>query len=159
MLIDSTNYRMGNKAIASVLLLYYHLIREDGFTNDQTVYIDTQDFDGFSFLDIEIDDSYCEEIDELLLREGAIVFLICDLNDLIEECSDSYLLDKLMVRVIDAYEKGKLSAIPETADLINLINTPSYDFDYDKYKSILEGIYQKYILNKCYRMIETSKQA
>ena len=62
--------------MASVLLLYYHLIQENGFTNDQTVYIDTQDFDGFSFLDVKVDESYCVEIDELLLREGAIIFLI-----------------------------------------------------------------------------------
>ena len=154
MLIDDSNYHKGNKAMASVLLLYYHLIQENGFTNDQTVYIDTQSFDGFSFLDVKVDESYCVEIDELLLREGAIIFLICDLNDLISNCSGFYLLDKLMIKTIDAYEKGRLSAIPETADLIDLINTPTYNFDYKKYRKILEGIYQKYVLNKFRNMIE-----
>ena len=51
MVIDKDNCHIGNKAMASVLLLYYHLIKEGGFTNDQTIYIDPDDFNGFKYID------------------------------------------------------------------------------------------------------------
>lgn len=156
MVIDDSNYKKGNQAMACILLLYYHLIREDGITFDQTVYIETWGFDGFSFLDVKVDEAYCEEIDAILLREGAIISILCDLNDWISNYDDTYLLQAPVINVIDAYEQGKFSAIPETADLITLINTSSYDFDHKKYRTILNSIYQKYVFNKARKIIGLS---
>lgn len=43
--INSENCSVGNKAMANVLLLYFHILSEGGITNDQTVYLDTDFFD------------------------------------------------------------------------------------------------------------------
>ena len=80
---------VGNRAMASVLLLYYHLMREGGITNDQTVYIVSEDFNASDFVDVEVEDGL--EIDQKLIREGACLSLLCDLNDLIGEYGADYL--------------------------------------------------------------------
>ncbi len=49
MIIDSSNVAIGNRAMAAVLLLYYHLRAEGGVTHDQTVYLTALDFNGFDF--------------------------------------------------------------------------------------------------------------
>ncbi len=47
MRIDELNYEYGNKAMSSVLLLYYHLVSSGGFSGDETVYLDQDSFDGY----------------------------------------------------------------------------------------------------------------
>ena len=81
--IGLDNCSAGNRAMASVLLLYFHLLREGGITNDQAVYIDADDFDPFAYASVEVAPELDPEIDQALLREGAVVFLLCDLYDVI----------------------------------------------------------------------------
>jgi len=78
--IDSENRTLGNRAMASVLLLYYHLIHEGGFTNDQMVYVDRQEFDVFSYVDVVVSPEQQYEIDQRLLRRGAAIGLLCELT-------------------------------------------------------------------------------
>ncbi len=73
MIIDETNYEIGNKAMASVLLLYYHLLDEGGITNDQTVYIDPNDFNGFDFINLELKADY--ELNEKLSPVPQVLIL------------------------------------------------------------------------------------
>lgn len=69
--INSDNYQIGNKAMANVLLLYYHIISEGGITNDQTACIDTDDFNYYDFLDVELDEEGNNlDIDLFLIRKG-----------------------------------------------------------------------------------------
>ncbi len=83
MIINDDNYIEGNKAVASALLLYYHLATEGCFCGDETVYIDPLLFNGFRYLNVVVEESHHPEINEKFLREAAIIYLLCDLNDMI----------------------------------------------------------------------------
>jgi len=146
MLIDDNNYPQGNKAMASVLLLYYHLIMDGGFTYSQNAYVDAQEFDGFSFLDVKAEEFHVSGIDELLLREGAVIYLICEVYDLVSLYPEDYLKYELIKKVINIFYEGKLSCIPEVSDLIECIS--SSELDYEKYNNILDYIFKKYVLGK-----------
>lgn len=156
--IDRTNYRAGNKAIASVLLLYYHLIRDDGIPHDQTVYLDADDFDGFMFLNVTVDGAYQSEIDQDLLREGAIIYLLCDLGDLISEYGDTYLHHPLIQKLIMERQKGSFSAIPETNRIIDMLINYTESSDFEEYHQIQFKIYQKYVVNRLSQLTSKSNQ-
>lgn len=100
--------------MASVLLLYYHLMREGTLGCDCTVYIDPADFDGFSYLDVDVSDDYSPDIEQKLLREGAVVYLLCDLDDTLLEHGVDYLEADYTKRIIAEFDKGRMSCIPET---------------------------------------------
>ena len=131
--------------MASVLLLYYHIVRAGGISNDETVYVE-QRFNPYDYLDVEITDGIAGEIDEQLIRQGAVVFLICDLNDMISEYDDSYLDQFTTQKILSVCENGLMDSIPESKDIVKLIES-SYSFDYDQYHELLNGIYQRYIKN------------
>ncbi len=145
MIIDDTNYEIGNKAMASVLLLYYHLLREGGITNDQTVYIDHNDFDGFSLLNLEIEESQKADLDEELIKVGAIIYLICDLNDMITEYKDDYLKQPITINVLEALKGIEKDLIPEVTEMISLVSISESELNYAKYNDILQRIYTKYV--------------
>ena len=148
MIIDDSNYSLGNKAMAAVLLLYYHLLKESGITNDQTIYIDSIDFDPFQYLDVTVTEKNCTfDINKKLLREGAIIHLVCDLNDMITEYSDSYLQQEITINIITEFKKGNMISIPEITELIKVINVKETDLDYKSYSLLLEKIYNKYVVD------------
>ena len=135
---------IGNKALASILLLYYHLCIEGNFSGDETVYIDSEDFNGFDFLQVEIDSSIID-IDQKLIREGAVIYLLCDLNDLVVEHEQSFMSLEHTQKILEAARGGKMSEIPETKILFGLFDTNETSFDFVKYNDTLRGIYSKYV--------------
>ncbi|WP_211031046.1 hypothetical protein [Shewanella sp. MMG014] len=152
MRINIDNCMIGNKALASVLLLYYHLCIEGNFSGDETVYIDPKDFNGFDFLQVEIDSSIID-IDEKLIREGAIIYLLCDLNDLVVEHEKSFMSMEYIQKVLGVARDGKMSEIPETESLFELFNTDQTSFDFVQYNDILREIYSKYIKERINSLI------
>ena len=85
MLIDFENAVQANRAMASVLLLYYHLLREGGIIHEQTVYVNLDDFDAFEYLTAEVTKEQRNETDQQMLREGAAIYLLCELNDVVTD--------------------------------------------------------------------------
>lgn len=154
MIIDSENYKTGNKALASVLLLYYHLIQEGGFTNDQTVCIDPDDFNGFNFLDVKVNGDLNLEIEEKLLREGAVIYLLCELNDMIQNYENDYLKQKTTKKIIAAQNQGKFSSIPETEKLFETLKWSEKKFDYETYNKHMSEIYKNYVVRRFRKMVE-----
>lgn len=152
MIIDETNYREGNLAMASALLLYYQLAAEGRFSHDETVYVDRKFFDGFHFLDVQVHPDCEVDIDQTLLREAAVVFLLCELNDMITEHEDSFRSTELVQKFVAAYEDGKLDAIPETAEVFALLEVPEQDFDYLRYHQVLATILDGYVLRTFRRL-------
>ncbi|MDA9003982.1 hypothetical protein N9J26_00675 [bacterium] len=147
MIIDNTNYHVGYKAMASILLLYYHLLDEGGVTNDQTFYIDPNDFDAYSLLGVEIKESDNEslDIDEALINEGAAIFLLCDLNDMIGEYSDDYHGQSLTKKILEALQQHEHSLFPEVSELLKLVMVNESDFNFQCYNKILQAVYKKYV--------------
>jgi len=154
MIIDSDNYKIGNKAMSWVLLLYYHLIVENGFTNDQTVYIDPDEFNGFDFLDIEVKGDLDIEIDQSLIREGAIIYLLCDLTDSVIDYEEDFVHCPLVKKITGAYEAQKLSAIPETLELFTYLNSSDGNINYEAYLKCLSRIYDRYVLSRFRKLIQ-----
>jgi len=150
--INIDNCMIGNKALASVLLLYYHLCIEGNFSGDETVYIDPKDFNGFDFLQVKIDSSIID-IDEKLIREGAVIYLLCDLNDLVVEHEKSFMSMEYIQKVLGVARDGKMSEIPETDSLFELFNTVETSFDFVQYNDILREIYSKYIKDRINSLI------
>ena len=143
MKISMDNVSIGNRAMASAHLLYYHLLREDGITHDQTVYIDPDDFDGFSFLAINVEANL--DIDETFLRDAAVIRLLCDLDDMISEHKNDFWLQPISKRIIGVFNAGSFSAIPETTALFESIAMHK-SMDYTQYKTALDHIYRKYVV-------------
>ena len=148
MLFDFSNCQQGNRAVASVLLLYYHLLREGGFTHDQTVYIEPENFNGFDFLDVEVAEDQRIEIDEQLLREGAVVYLLCDLNDAVTDYEGDYLKQPIVQRIVSAHAGRKLAAIPEAAAILEMLQSGNENLDYDGYQRTLSSIFRTYVVAK-----------
>ncbi|MCC5851169.1 MAG: hypothetical protein JJU29_24015 [Verrucomicrobia bacterium] len=139
------NVEVGNKAMVSALLLYYHLLIEGGITHDQTVYIDPEDFDGFSFLAVKVQENL--DIDESFIREAAVIRLLCDLNDMIEEFENEFWLQPISKQIITAFDAVTLFAIPETFSLFENISKHDH-MDYQEYKRCLDLIYKKYVVER-----------
>lgn len=133
--------------MASVLLLYFHLLREGGITNDQTVYVNVDDFDAFAFLKVEVS-GQGTDIDQALLREGAVIHLLCDLNDVVGEYETDLLAQPLIRRIIAANTEGQLAAIPEAADIIEMVSAGELRLDVALLADRLKHVYQKYVLNR-----------
>lgn len=157
MRIDSSNYESGNKAMAAVLLLYYHLVNGGGFTGNETVYIDPDDFDGYSFLNVEVTEGYEIDIDQALLRQGAIIYLLCDLNDMVGEFEESFHSQEPTKRIIIAYKQGELSEIRELENLLSLFSVGEGEFDFKKYQTILHKIFKLYVVGVFSELVNNVK--
>tara|TARA_B100000959_G_C14592641_1_gene464681 strand:+ start:18 stop:494 length:477 start_codon:yes stop_codon:yes gene_type:complete len=157
MKIGAENTMVGNEAMASVLLLYYQIVSGGGISNDETVYLDPNKFNGFSFLQVEVEESYYPDIDEALIRQGAVIYLLCDLNDMISEYDDSYLSQDITKKIIATEKEGKLSSIPEAEVLIDLVSVPEQTLDYEAYSEQRDLIYKKYVLGTFIRVAQEFK--
>jgi hypothetical protein len=155
MRIDGSNYSTGNRAMAWSLLLYYHLLNEEGITFDQTVYIDPEEFDAFTLCEVEIAPEYSPEMDGQLIREGAIIHILCDLNDFIGEYEDDFLKQPFIKKAVSAYERGQFSAIPEAGGIFELMAAGEANFNYSAYKAILANIFTKYVVAKFKGLVHT----
>ncbi len=155
--IDSENCMIGNEAMASVLLLYFQIVSGGGFSGDETVFLDQNKFDGYRFLDVEVEESYQPEIDERLIRQGAVICLLCDLNDMISEFDDCYLSHDITKKILAAFSDGKLTSIPEAEELIKLVSVSEVSLDYRKYRQILDSIYCKYVIGTFKRLVHEGK--
>lgn len=156
MVIDRDSFSVGNKAMAQVLMLYYRLLEEGGITHEQTVYLDPVDFCGFTYLDVQVEQT-AFEIDESLLREGATICLLCDLDDAICDYSEDYLSHDYVKRIIAMYDQGKMTAIPEVAEIFSIIRKSERQLDYEHYNHCLIGIYEKYVVGRFERMLKSGE--
>lgn len=155
MIIDDTNYRKGYKAMAAVLLLYYHLLSDGGITNDQIVYVDLDDFDGFSYLNVVVDERWSPDINERLLREGAVIYLLCWFDDMLSDYSEGALYHPVAQKIISEFHAGNLSCIPEVKQLMHLfVDVPEEKWDFEAYGEALSNIYQKYVVGTFIRMLD-----
>lgn len=153
MLIDSSNYSEGNRAMAWVLLLYYHLLDEGGFTNDQTTFVEHSEFDAFQLCTVEVDDEANIQIDGSLIREGAVIHILSRLDDFISEYEDNFLGQPFVKATFVAHGEGKLSAIPEADDIFRLMSVGESGFDYPAYRAILATIFNKYVVARFRRLL------
>ena len=145
MIIDSQDYEVGNKAMAAVLLLYYHLLDEGGITNDQTVYVGSLGFNGDEFLEVEIreEDGESLDIDVDLIRKGAIVYLLCELNDVIGELEDEFHQHPHTKKLLAALDRHQDQPIPEVSQILELVSVA--ELDYSRFNDALQSIYRKYV--------------
>lgn len=147
MIIDNLNYEIGNRAIAWILLLYYHLLDEGGITHDQTVYLNQNDFNGFDFLDIEVrnPENMSLGLDEKLIKEGSIIYLLCELNDMITEYERDYNSQPFTQKICKALKLYKNTPIPEVGLLLKQVLVAESEFNFSAYNEILQDIYKKYV--------------
>jgi hypothetical protein len=152
--INEDNLQVGNKAIAAILLLYYHLLKEGGFTNDQTVYLSDMDFDGFTFINTRVLLNCESGIDELLINEGAAIYLICDLNDQIIDYEDNFLEQPFTQRIIAFHKANSQYFNSECSEIIQYVLSDK--FNYEVYKFQLANIYKKYVVDKLQTLCQQS---
>lgn len=146
--ITTDLFPAANRAMASVLLLYYHLLREGGITHDQTVYLDPAHFNALDHVDVTVDGAGAGEIDASLLREGAVVCLLCDLDDMVAEHEDDYLQWPITQAILQAHAQGRLAAVPEAALVIAEVERGMEHLDMVRYRALLQGIYEKYVVGR-----------
>lgn len=144
-MVISENYEQGNKAMASVLLLYYHLANEGNFVGSETVYVDSDLFNGFDYLDVSVCPQNECDINEKLLREGAAIYLICELNDMVTEHEENFLSFEYTKKILGALESNGINAIPELSSLLAFFTVPESNFDFPRYIELLGIIYSKYV--------------
>lgn len=145
--ISQENIGQGNRAMAAVLLLYYHMHKDGGFGNDQTVYLDELDFNGFDYLDVVVEPDCQPEIDGSLLRQGAVIYLLCDLNDIVGEYEDDFHAQPALQK-ITAKLSNHTEDVPEVTSILQLAQSSGLDFDFPAFQAILSKIYQKYVISQ-----------
>jgi hypothetical protein len=153
MLIGFDQAMSANRAMAAVLLLHYHLLREGGVSHDQTVYIDADHFDPFVWLDVELTAELAVDVDADLLREGAVIHLLCDLNDAVADFDADCLAQPLVARIFAAWRDGRLSAIPEAGDVVAMVAACRDGLDYPLLAERLAGIYQRHVVASMQAML------
>lgn len=155
MKITIKNCQVGNKAMAWILLLYYHIINEGGITCDQTVYIDINEFDPYQFLDLKVVENNLE-IDEELIKEGTTIFFICEINDMVSQYdyNDDYKKLDYYLKIKKLFEDGKFSIIPETNKLFKLLDINKNGDKLSEYYIILKIIYEKYIFKRIKNLVQ-----
>lgn len=146
----------GNRAMASVLLLYFHLLREGGITNDQTVYIDADDFDPFAYASVEVAPELDPEIDQALLREGAVVFLLCDLYDVIGEHGSSYLELPWTARALACLSVAGRASVPEVGPIVEMVASEASSLDQALLQARVAEVYQRYVVARMRALVPSS---
>jgi hypothetical protein len=145
--LDLQSSPIANRAVASVLLLYYHLLREGGITNDQTVYLNADDFDPFAYLNVEVANGL-SDVDQELLRQGAAIHLLCDLNDMVGEFESDYLKQPLVKKIIAALATADDVAIPEAATIANEIAAGELGLKHQELAVSLASVYERYVVGR-----------
>lgn len=156
MKINSDNYAIGNRAMASVFLLYYHMIQDGGFTNDQTVYSNSVDVDLSALLDVQREGDGSGEIDDTLIREGAVISLLCDLDDMIGEFEEDYQTQPYTKSIISKLRGRVSNDVPESRDLVDLVADGIDTFSFEVYREMLTSIYEKYVFSYWARIISNA---
>ncbi|WP_445362175.1 hypothetical protein ACJJIQ_13570 [Microbulbifer sp. ANSA003] len=146
MIINTENhFEVGNRAMSSVLLLYYHMIDEGGFANGQTAYINYDDFNGYEYIKVKLTEENGESlgINEHLLQQGATIWILCILHNHFTE-DDAYRpsRDNRLVKLLEEYGTRH---IPEIYDYLNCILPPTTPFEFQIYSDVLTTIYEKYV--------------
>ncbi|WP_018605285.1 hypothetical protein [Uliginosibacterium gangwonense] len=146
MLIHLANSSVGNRAMASVLLLYYHLLKEGGFGHVVTAHVAPDDFNGFDFLDVRVAPNL--GIDEKWLREGAVIYVLCELNDIVLEHDVSPLALQFIQKIAGLFKEGKLAAIPECGGVVEQVRADAMAFDLAAYQQVLAVIFERYVVGR-----------
>jgi hypothetical protein len=155
--IDFTSTTQGNRAMASVLLLYYHLLREGGFTHEQTVYVNPEDFDAFEFLTVVVTNDLQPDIDQGLLREGAAIYLLCELNDVITDYEADYLSHPFTKKILAALAKEAVAVIPQIKQILQLVSEGEANLDYAALHQSLRVVYEEYVFHKLKSLVHASE--
>jgi hypothetical protein len=149
MLIDDSNAYLGNRAMAWVLLLYYHLLREGGITNDQTVYVDSEEFNAFEYVAVEVSPDQQPDIDQKLIRRGAVIYLLCELNDMVADYEADYLNQPFTQRVLSALASASaVAAIPEVAEIAEEVSKVQAPLVYSVFQGMLQKVFTTYVVEE-----------
>lgn len=151
MLIDSDNCGQGNRAMASVLLLYYHLMREGGITHDQMVYIDPQEFDPFAYVDVSVGPNL--DIDQRLLRQGAAIALLCELNDMVDDCDGDYLAQPFTRKVLDALARVDATTMPQVPAIVDTVTRGEALLDFAELQRLLSEVFETCVVAEFARLV------
>ncbi len=134
--------------MASVLLLYYHLQREGGVTHDQTVYVNQDDFDAFEYLTVEVASELQSGIDQGMLREGAVIYLLCELNDVVTDYESDYLSQPFTKKILAALARDGVAIVPHTKQILQLVSMSEASLDYPALQHSLHVVYEEYVVRK-----------
>lgn len=145
MRIELFNASEGNSAMAAVLLLYYHLVLEGGITHDQTVYLNPNDLDPAVWITVEVDSDLQPEIDQTLIREGAVVRLLCDLKDMIDDFDEAFALQPFTKKLLTTNRTAVLAAVPEAEQIFALLENCRGAPNYSVLREGLAGIFERYV--------------
>ncbi len=141
------NARQGNRAMASVLLLYYHLLLEGGITNDQTVYLDPDEFDPFDYVDVTVT-AHEPDVSQRLLRQGAVIALLCELNDMVADYEADYLAQPFTHRVLQALSGQAVAEVPEVAEIVRAVTAGENVLDCAALNRMLRKVFETYVVRE-----------
>lgn len=156
MFISSDKSEQGNKAVASVLLLYYHLLREGGITHDQTVYLDPHDFDAFQYVRVEVASENLD-LDQGLLRRGAVIALLCELNDMVTDYEDDYLSQPFTQKILEALGPEAVAAVPEVESIIEILLKHEDCERYEIFSRTLHQVFERHVFQEIKSLVSKTE--
>ena len=134
--------------MASLLLLYYRLALEGGFENGVINHVDITEFNLMEMLEVEVAEDCADYIDAYFLREGAAIFILCALHDMIAQYPKDFLSHELTQNIILQYRRGRFASVPESREIFKLLEKPEDKIDYDAYEKCLDDIFEQYVLRR-----------
>jgi hypothetical protein len=157
MLIDIENAYQGNQAMAWVLLLYYHLVREGGITHDQTVYVNSEQFDAFQYIAVNVSAEQQHEISQRLIRQGAVIYLLCELNDMVSDYESDHLQQPFTQRVLSTLaSEPAVTAIPEVAKILQMVSAVQPPLDFSAFQAELRKVFTTYVVQEFKALVALS---
>ena len=87
-------------------------------------------------------------ISEDLLRKGALVYLVCELNDMVAEYEENYLSQEHTQKILQSLTQINSNDFPEIKELTEVVSLGENGLNYRKYESILVNIYKSYVYSR-----------
>jgi hypothetical protein len=124
-------------------------VREGGFTNDQTVYVDSEEFNAFEYVAVEVSPDQQSEIDQKLIQRGAVIYLLCELNDMVADYEADNLNQPFTQRVLSALASASaVAAIPEVAEISEEVSKVQAPLDYSVFQGMLRKVFTTYVVEE-----------
>ena len=88
------------------------------------------------------------DIDQALIRQGAMVYWVCEINDVVGEYDDSFHSHPYFTEVFEKLKQHCSAVYPEVASLLGLLAVEEDCLNYQQYNSAIKAVFKKYVFER-----------
>ena len=135
--ISGQNVDEGVRAAASFIGLFYRMLTDNRIFNHQTAFL-PQELNWIEYLTVNVADECAPDVDQSLLRLGAMVATVSWLDDAF---SEEFFGEKCAI-AIHELRNSEFGTLPEVAAFLRELDDPE---SYSGAENTLDAIYRKFV--------------